>query len=132
MKQRLPKIKFEQHLQNCLKQKVSNNIVHYFANTDMRCAHRGLATIANKAGINVNDLRAGDMVVFTNAKFNRIKIFTAGNTIAYQKSWNDQAMPPHLISLLPRYFNGKALDFDAAMKDAVEHAYKLALIKRAK
>ncbi len=124
MKIKAPVLNFDNYIANCIKEKKPNSIIKYFPNVDMRLGHIGLASFCKKNGVEIQNLRAGEFIVFTNSAFNRIKIFAAGNTIAYQKSWNNRKIPVRLIGLLPKFFNGASLNFDAAMKEAVELAYR--------
>lgn len=93
---------------------MSQRIIRYFPDTDLRSGHDGLAKIAREKKIDVRSLGAGEYLVFTNSAKNKVKVFTGGNVIAYLKSKTKIDM--RTIALIPKYFNGGEIRYDQALE----------------
>jgi len=91
----------------------------YFANSDMRCGHTGLAAIAKKRGINLDNLGVGDLVVFVNSKQDKVKVATAGYTLSYLRMPSGQRINPGVISLIPKFFNGGQINYSGALRQVI-------------
>lgn len=72
-----------------------NRLLHVFWDTDMRCGHDGLASIAKSEGIDASTLGIGNMLCFINRAKNKIKVLApttvmesggGGNIVAYYRS----------------------------------------------
>jgi len=116
-----PKVKFNDYIQGILAHRAKKNkIIRYFPDSDLRCGHEGLEFIAKKSGVETRDMKLGEFIVFMNSKMDKMKIFTAGNLIVYQKSFNGSRIDPRIISLIPKYFRGTELDYTAAVGEVLE------------
>lgn len=92
----------------------TNRVIRYFPNSDLRCSHDGLRKVALDNGVDPWKLSQGEFLVFSNTAQNKIKVYAAGNLLAYLKAPNRIDMD--VVRQLPRFFNGRAFDFDAAVK----------------
>ena len=97
--------------------KVEQRIIRFFPNTDMRNGHPGLRQIALKQQIDVSKLSAGEYVLFMNSRRTAVKMFVPGNVIAHLKMPNDSRIDPRVIAHIPRFFNGKKIDYDQALEE---------------
>lgn len=101
------------------------SILRCFVNVNLVAGHRGLAELAKKYEINVSKLEPGQYVVFINSARDRVKVYAAGNVVAYQKLERGQRLDLRTISLIPRVFAAKGgMDYNAALKEAVEIALR--------
>lgn len=101
-----------------------NKILQIFFNTDLRCAHDGLAILAKKEKLNVDKLRVGQFLVFMNTKQSQLKIYAAGRTIAHFKMPNHRRMNLKVLQMIPRFFNGKELKYDEALSEIIKAEIK--------
>ncbi len=90
-------------------------IIQVFMNVDMRNMHEGLAEIASKNGINVQELKLGQFVVFINAMKTRVKIFAANDVVAYQRSRSGK-IQMETIQRIPESFGAGGFDYDSALR----------------
>jgi hypothetical protein len=97
----------------------NNRVLQVFLNADLRCSHDGLREIAKKGGLDVKDLQAGQYIVFLNAAKDRLKLYAAGNVVAYMKQPDRGKIDPRMIAELPRAFNGTAIQYEVAIKEAL-------------
>lgn len=102
---------------------MKNSILRIVFNADLRCSHEGLALIAKDLKINVDKLDIGEYIVILNAKKTLIKIYAAGNVIAFYKSPHGQ-INVKTLKLIPKYFNGRALQYDDALSEIIRKEIK--------
>lgn len=100
-----------------------SKIVYYFPQIDMRNSHAGLTRIAISRGLNPEELKKGELILFTNTAFTKLKILATGGVMLYYSSPEQRRIPHDVIPLLPDYFNGTSLAMDAAIKEAVIKQY---------
>lgn len=93
-----------------------NKIIRFFPEVDMRNGHDGLRKLARKEGVNVDALGAGEYVIFLNRSKRMVKMFASGNIIAFLKMADNKKLDPRTIALIPRYFNGSKINYDAALE----------------
>ena len=60
-----------------------NKVVRIFLDADLRCQHKGLASAAKKESVDVRKLPIGEHVMFINRKRNKLKMYSAGEIVAY-------------------------------------------------
>jgi len=100
---------------------MSNKLIRYFPETDMRNGHRGLMKIALAKKINVKTLKHGEFVVFTNKKMNKLKMFgVGGNFIAYLSLPKERSIDKEAIQYLPATMNGGQLDYSKAIERRID------------
>jgi hypothetical protein len=100
-------------------------VLQIFLNADLRNGHEGLAELAKERGIDVTKLLPGQYVVFVNAGKDKLKLYAAANVLAYLKLTGGQKFDLRVIAFIPKAFNGSGkLDYDKALKDAVEEALR--------
>lgn len=93
-------------------------ILRYFPDTHMGLSHHGLTEIARKHKINLPELPHGNFVIFTNKKLTAVKVFAAGNTIAYKRTGTKLDL--NMIKNIPRSFRGGQFNFDEALRETLE------------
>lgn len=101
----------------------TNRVVRVIFEADMRCSHDGLRKIAKKLNVIIDTLSLGEYVVFINTKKNMCKIFAAGNTIAFFKMPGGKMMNMKIIGMIPRFFNGKELKYDEALRELIRKEF---------
>jgi hypothetical protein len=97
-------------------------ILRCFLNVDLRNGHDGLAEIAKQNDIKATEIESGSYIVFINTQRTKLKMFAAGNVIAYLKMPQGDKINMNVIRELPTVFNGKSINYDKALKSAVEKA----------
>lgn len=98
----------------------SSRIVQCFLNADLRSGHVGLAKLARKHALDVQQLGAGEYVVFINAAKNKLKLYAANNVIAYYRSPSRGVIDLRVVANLPRVFTGTSIRYDEALKTVLE------------
>lgn len=94
--------------------------INYFPETHLGQAHKGLSTLAKKKKIDVDKLRPGEYVIFMNRRRNALKMFTCMNGIFHHKlPYESLRYDLRFIKLIPRFFNGKELNYDGALKEII-------------
>lgn len=104
---------------------MTNRIVRYFPDTHLGNSHQGLADIASKHKIRVNALEIGEFVVFVNKKQNALKMFASGNVIAYLKTPDGRRLHPKAIGMIPNFFNGREIKYDAVLTEVINKEFKI-------
>jgi len=92
-----------------------NRLVRYFPDTDMRLGYDGLANIARKQSLDLENLPKGHFVAFVNTQLNKIKLCTQNDVVAYLRLKKGR-IDPRVIARLPEYFNGGAIEYDRAVR----------------
>lgn len=104
-------------------------LIGVFLNVDLRCNHSGLADIAKKKNVAVEDLKKGQILVFMNSSKDKMKLFFANNFIGYYKSKNGK-IDLSIIRYLPNtVFN---INGEIDIETGVEKALSIHLAKRLK
>lgn len=62
---------------------MKNKLIRVFLNSDFRCQHDGLALIAKRQKIKVDELKKGEHIVFVNALQNKLKIYSFNGVLSY-------------------------------------------------
>lgn len=104
--------------------KERNRIVRIIFNTDLRNSHDGLTTLAHDFDIDTATLKPGEYVVFINAKKNALKFFAAGQVVAHFRMPSHRKMDMRIIGMIPRFFNGRELKYDDALKELITTEFK--------
>lgn len=108
-----------------LKKKAAEpKIVRYFPEVFMGNGHNGLSKIAIEHDIDISRLDAGEYVVFMNKAQTALKMFTMGRVIAHLKMPKGTRIDPRVIALLPRFFSGKSIDYNSAIKKVLEAEFR--------
>jgi hypothetical protein len=97
----------------------TNRMLDIIFNTDLRCGHTGLTLLAKNLKVKPDNLRAGEYIVFVNRKKSALKIFASGNVVAHFKMPGEQQMNVKVFSLIPRFFNGKELNYSGALSEVI-------------
>jgi hypothetical protein len=95
-----------------------NRLLRVVFNADLRCSHDGLEKLAKSLKLDVAKLPVGQFVAFINARKTSIKLYAAGQTIAYFKMPRGQ-LNLKILSVIPKFFNGRELRYDDALKDVI-------------
>lgn len=102
------------------KKYVAAKIVRYFPNTFIGNGHLGLSKIAAREGVNISKLDPGEYVIFVNKAQTALKMFCMGRVIAHLKMPEGTKLDSRVIALLPRFFNGKSIDYDSAIRRVLQ------------
>ncbi len=97
-----------------------SGILRVFLNANLRSGHDGLTELAKEHGIKTDKIEPGSFVVFVNSQKNKIKVYAANDVIAYCRLPQGRVVNMNTIRELPHVFNGRAIDYDKALKLAVE------------
>lgn len=101
--------------------KKTNRLIRIVFGADFRKGHPGLSDQAKKLGLKLNDLEPGEFVLFINNRKNGVKFFAgSGQMLAYFKMPGNRQINTKVLKILPRYFNGTALNYDGALKELIE------------
>lgn len=98
---------------------MSNKVVHCFQKVDMRNQHDGLTRIAQKSKVRLDQLGAGEHVIFINANLNKVKMYSASGVLSYKRS-DGGCLNLGMIEQIPLCFEGGKVDWDKAEKLALE------------
>lgn len=101
---------------------MSGKLLRVFLNVDMRNGHDGLSLIAKDNAIKTSEIESGSYVVFINSQRTKLKMFAAGQVVAYLRMSQGRTINMNVIKELPSVFNGKQINYDVALKTAVETA----------
>jgi hypothetical protein len=102
---------------------IKSKIIRYFPETNLRSGHKGLAELAKKHKINVKELAIGEYCIFTNKSKTAIKMYAAGNVVAHYKDPNNRRLNSKVIKILPLFFNGKEINYDAALESVMKKEF---------
>lgn len=102
---------------------IKPKIVRYFSDTNLRSGHKGLALEAKKHKINVKELAIGEYCIFVNKSKNAVKIYAAGNIVAHYKDPGNKRLNHKAIKILPMFFNGKEINYDAALEVVMKREF---------
>lgn len=100
-------------------------IVRYFPDTHLGNGHTGLATTAEEQGVDVKKLSKGEYVIFVNKAKTGLKMFAPGNVVAYLKMPGNSKLDLRIISMVPRFFNGQKINYDAALEQRLRKDFKV-------
>lgn len=96
-----------------------NNILRVFTDTDMRCQHPGLKKVAAKQRVLLDNLTAGEHVIFINTACDRMKMYSSGGVLSYIKT--EGRIDMRYISAFPKAFNASGkFEYDLAVKEVLE------------
>jgi hypothetical protein len=111
---------FIQQLSEKVQQReTANRLVRVVFNADLRAGHDGLTLLAKGLKLNPANLGVGEFIVFINRKKCALKLFAAGNTVAHFKMPGQQQINMKVIGLIPRFFNGKELQYSDALSEVI-------------
>ena len=95
-------------------------LLHVYFDTDLRSAHAGLTKLLAKRKVKVSDINQGDCIAFFNRAFTRLKMFASGTQMLLYYSNGNRRIEPETVRLLPNFVSGGELDYNAALKEAIE------------
>jgi len=107
----------------------TGKIVRYFPNSDLRGQHKGLAEIAKANRIDVNKLAPGEYLIFVNNARDKLKMYAAGNVIAYLRMPQGRRIDLRVIQYLPRFFTGGKINYTAALTKSIDRSLKALKLK---
>lgn len=99
-----------------------------FLNVPMGNRFDGLCEIAKKAGIKLSELSPDSYLIFVNASRDKIAMLVGPQipgqkqTMAYVRLAGGRKVDLRAIKEIPRAFNGKSINYDAALGVAIEKA----------
>ena len=99
---------------------MAGRIIQVFMNVSMINGHDGLAEIAKAQGIKTNEIDPGSYVVFVNSAKDRIKVYAAGQTVAYVRLEKGRKVDLRVIREIPNVFRGGKIEYDKALEVAID------------
>jgi hypothetical protein len=96
-----------------------NRVLRVVFNTDLRNSHDGLSILAKDFKIDTAQLRPGEYIVFVNRSKTALKLYAAGQVVAHFRMPTHRKMDMRVISLIPRFFNGRELKYDDALRELI-------------
>lgn len=116
--------RFEKVVKSVIETEVkSQHIIRYFPEVVMSNGHNGLSKLAKDAGIDPAKLKPGEYLMFVNKSQTALKMYTPGNVVAHLKMPGTQKLNPRTITMLPRFFNGKEINYNGALREAFRKYY---------
>lgn len=95
-----------------------NKLVRYVPDADLRVGYDGLQKI-----VKLQNLGKGEFVAFVNRRRDKIKLATGNDTLAYHRLPQGQRVDPKVIAILPEYFDGATLNYDAAVEKSLRKSF---------
>lgn len=95
-------------------------IARVFFDVYMNKAHRGLSALAAEHKCDVTKLEQGEYVMFINSKNTALKMYAPGNVVAHLKLPSGMTLDREVIAMIPNFFNGGKINYDAALKATLE------------
>lgn len=87
----------------------------------MYLSHDGLAEMARKAKVKIEELEEGDLLMFLNRAGDKMKLLGAqGKVIGYLRMPKQQKIMREALQYIPATFGAKGFDYDAACKKSLE------------
>lgn len=100
-----------------------NRLVRYFPESDLRMGYEGLKKLAKKEGLDLQNLGAGEFAAFVNRDRTKVKLCTGADVLAYMRMPRGAKLDPRTIQLLPRFFNGQKINYDAAIRTVLRESF---------
>lgn len=115
---------------------MSNRILRIFRNTSMANQHDGLVSIASRKGVDLNNLKQGEHVIFLNhiktlKGPDKIKWYSSGGLLSYKRN-NGRVLKLEVIEEVLKAFDvGGKFEWDKAERKKLEEQLaKLNLVKQ--
>lgn len=104
-------------------------IKRVFLNVSMANRIDGLRDIAKKGGVKTSEMQTGDYVFFVNSGRDKIAALVGngskendGGVMAYCKLRREQRLDMAAIRNIPKYFDGRSLNYDKALSESIDSA----------
>ncbi len=94
---------------------MSNRLMNFFFDSDLRSGHTGLTKVAKKNRINTDSLQPGEFVIFINKALSAFKLYGSNNTLVYYRSPRGR-IDLNTIQFLPQVFNAGQLNYSKALE----------------
>ena len=101
-----------------------------FLDVSMVNKHRGLSLIAKEAGINVDELKPGEFLLFLNANRTQAAMYGAMGVLTYIAHPRKHRISSLILKNLPEIFKGEAFDYDKELKPFLETFLKVGRRKK--
>lgn len=101
-------------------------IKRVFLNVSMVNRTDGLREIAKRGGVTLAEMEPGDYIFFVNSNRDKIAALVGpqrqdqSDVIAYTRLGRGQNLDMRAITNIPRYFDGRSLNYDKALSSAIE------------
>lgn len=66
--------------------------------------------------MDVNNLGAGEFVIFVNSSKTALKLFASGNIVAHLKMRDRRRLSLDVIASIPNHFDGTRIDYERALE----------------
>lgn len=103
---------------------MTNKILHWLPDTDLRNGHAGLAELAKKKlKVDVDDLKVGEFVMFMNSHFTAFKIYCSHRVLLHYKEKDGARLNAKAILSLPHFISGQHINYDKALAAVITKEY---------
>jgi len=97
-------------------------ICKLFFDVNMALGHDGLAELAKKAGVKLDLLDTGDLLMFLNRKGTRLKVLGAqGKVVGYLRMPDNRPIMREALQFIPQTFGSEGFDYTHACRIALSH-----------
>jgi hypothetical protein len=103
---------------------VKNRAIHFFGGVSMTNGHDGLAEIAEKHKVVLDDLRPGEFACFVNKTFTAMKLMCAEGVLIHWRNPSHRALFSEVIETLPQFLADADIGFSQEVKQAIAKYYK--------
>lgn len=103
---------------------MKNRAIHFFGSVSMTNGHDGLAEIAEKHKVALDDLRSGEFCCFVNKTFTAMKLLCPGGILIHWRNPSHRALFAEVIGTLPQFLADADIGFSADVKAAIAKYYK--------
>ena len=86
----------------------------------MRNQHDGLTRLAFKHKVRLDNLGAGEHVLFLNTRLDKIKMYSANGVLSYYRAPGGNKLNLNMVSFIPQCFGGSGMNWQKAERLAVE------------
>jgi hypothetical protein len=120
--------------------RIENSLVGYQSDFDFRLGIDGIRDFFKKKRIYIDggkrkleleNLEPGEFVALVNRDQTGVKVVTR-TTVTYEKAPKGQKLHPGAILLIPRHFNGKAINLPRAQEQAIRESFAKYLSRQTK
>ncbi len=97
---------------------MTNTLVRHVAGADLRLGYTGLSK-----KVPLSKLGKGEFVAFVNNRLDKVKLCTCNDLVCYLRLPPGQKIDPNVITHLPEFFDGKSINYDAAVEKSLRKSF---------
>ena len=97
-----------------------SQVIKCFLGSDLRMGHDGLRAVALKDKVKVDELGAGEFVIFINSAQDKVKVYAPNATLAYYRCRKGESLDMRVIGNIPKAFGAKGrIDFEELVRETL-------------